>query len=41
MVNTLDLGPLSWVKGEIELALEQTMGELTAYLAEPAHDEAL
>lgn len=41
MVNTLDIGPLSWVKGEIELALEQTMGELTAYLAEPAHDEAL
>ena len=32
----LDLGPLSWVKGEIDLALERTAAELEAHAAAPS-----
>ncbi|MBK9018477.1 MAG: hypothetical protein IPL72_00140 [Sulfuritalea sp.] len=34
----LDIGPLSWVKGEIDLALERAGESLTAYAADPACD---
>ncbi len=34
----LDIGPLSWVKGEIDLALERAGECLTAYAANPAGD---
>jgi len=36
MTATPDIGPLSWVKGEIDLALEQTRDEVAAYVAAPA-----
>ncbi len=36
MTATPDIGPLSWVKGEIDLALEQTHDEVAAYVAAPA-----
>lgn len=35
-ITTPDIGPLSWVKGEIDLALEQARSEMTAYAATPA-----
>ena len=35
MSMDVDLDALSWVKGEIDLALERTATELTAYVAEP------
>jgi chemosensory pili system protein ChpA (sensor histidine kinase/response regulator) len=34
----LDIGPLSWVKGEIDLALERAGECLTAYAADTAGD---
>jgi chemosensory pili system protein ChpA (sensor histidine kinase/response regulator) len=34
----LDIGPLSWVKGEIDLALERAGESLAAYAADPACD---
>jgi HPt (histidine-containing phosphotransfer) domain-containing protein len=34
----LDIGPLSWVKGEIDLALERAGECLAAYAADPAGD---
>jgi hypothetical protein len=36
MTATPDIGPLSWVKSEIDLALEQAGSELTVYAAAPA-----
>lgn len=36
MTATPDIGPLSWVRGEIDLALEQARSELTVYAAAPA-----
>ncbi len=35
MATALDIGPLSWVKGEIDLALDLTKAELIAYVAHP------
>ncbi len=35
MATALDIGPLSWVKGEIELALDLTKTELIAYATHP------
>ena len=35
MAIALDIGPLSWVKGEIDLALEQANAELAVYAAHP------
>ncbi|MDO9272327.1 MAG: Hpt domain-containing protein [Rugosibacter sp.] len=35
MATALDIGPLSWVKGEIDLALDLTKAELIAYAAHP------
>ncbi|MFZ2629114.1 MAG: Hpt domain-containing protein [Rugosibacter sp.] len=35
MTATPDIGPLSWVKGEIDLALEQAGSELAVYAAAP------
>ncbi len=34
----LDIGPLSWVKGEIDLALERAGESLRAYAADPSGD---
>ncbi len=36
MTANLDIGPLSWVKGEIDLALERARAEMTAYAVDPA-----
>ena len=36
MSMDLDIGPLSWVKGEIDLALERAGHDLAAYAADPA-----
>ncbi|MCX7175334.1 MAG: Hpt domain-containing protein, partial [Proteobacteria bacterium] len=38
MSMDLDIGPLSWVKGEIDLALERAGLGLAAHLADPASD---
>ncbi|TRZ99796.1 MAG: hybrid sensor histidine kinase/response regulator, partial [Rhodocyclaceae bacterium] len=38
MSMDLDIGPLSWVRGEIALALERASLGLAAYLADPAGD---
>lgn len=35
MATALDIGPLSWVKGEIDLALDLARTELTAYATHP------
>ena len=35
MATALDIGPLSWVKSEIDLALDLTKINLTAYAAHP------
>ncbi|TBR10594.1 MAG: response regulator [Rugosibacter sp.] len=35
MATALDIGPLSWVKGEIDLALDLTKAELIAYATHP------
>lgn len=35
MATALDIGPLSWVKGEIDLALDLARTELVAYAAHP------
>jgi len=35
MAMALDIGPLSWVKGEIDLALDLTKTELAAYVTHP------
>lgn len=35
MATALDIGPLSWVKSEIDLALDLTKTNLTAYAAHP------
>jgi chemosensory pili system protein ChpA (sensor histidine kinase/response regulator) len=34
--NHFDIGPLTWVKGEIDQALERSLGCLRAYVANPA-----
>ena len=39
MSMDLDIGPLSWVKGEIDLALERAGVSLAAYAADAAADE--
>ena len=38
MSMDLDIGPLSWVKGEIDLALERAASDLAAHAADPAGD---
>jgi chemosensory pili system protein ChpA (sensor histidine kinase/response regulator) len=39
MSSDLDIGPLSWVKGEIDLALERASAALTAHAANPSGKE--
>ena len=39
MSMDLDIGPLSWVKGEIDLALERAGQSLAAHAADPSGDE--
>ena len=39
MSTELDIGPLSWVKGEIDLALERAGASLSAHRANPAGDD--
>ena len=39
MSMDLDIGPLSWVKGEIDLALERAGQSLAANVADPSSDE--
>jgi chemosensory pili system protein ChpA (sensor histidine kinase/response regulator) len=39
MSMDLDIGPLSWVKGEIDLALERAGQSLAAHAANPSGDE--
>ena len=34
-----DIGPMSWVKGEIDLALERAGQSLAAHAADPSGDE--
>jgi len=39
MSMDLDIGPLSWVKGEIDLALERAGQSLAAHASDPSGDE--
>ena len=38
MTVELDIGPLSWVKGEIDLALERAGENLAAHATNPSGD---
>ncbi|MGB8435567.1 MAG: Hpt domain-containing protein, partial [Burkholderiales bacterium] len=41
MATEFDIGPLTWVKGEIDQALEKSLGCLRAYAANPAETTQL
>lgn len=41
MAGVIDIGPLSWVKSEIDSSLERARGSLKAFAADPADRKAL
>ena len=41
MAGVIDIGPLSWVKSEIDSSLERARGSLKAFAADPADGKAL
>ncbi len=41
MSSVIDIGPLSWVKSEIDSSLERARGSLAAFAADPADRKAL